>query len=111
MTKNSKKKQKVIQDQSSSGLENYENNIALISDRTLRCHNVACYDKNNAKEVNLEEYECVKCGSNDDTVYDIVLCDNCNDAYHTCCTGLDDTPEDDWYCKKCSELIKKLISN
>lgn len=40
---------------------------------------------------------CNKCGKNGD----LVLCDGCPHSFHIECIGLDEIPDDDYYCKKC----------
>lgn len=52
-----------------------------------------------------EEYEesrwrCIICGSAD--LEDVLLlCDNCNDPYHTHCLDIDGIPGGDWFCPNC----------
>lgn len=45
-------------------------------------------------------WRCIVCGRTDQEDI-LLLCDNCNDAYHTHCLGLDDIPEGDWFCPNC----------
>ena len=52
-----------------------------------------------------EEYDespwrCIICGRADQEDV-LLLCDNCNDAYHTHCVDIDDIPEGDWFCPNC----------
>lgn len=54
------------------------------------------------KEVDIK---CKKCGRDDDSAYEIILCDQGNDGYHTCCVDLENVPDNDWYCSKCNHLI------
>ena len=42
---------------------------------------------------------CVACGVNDN---DGFLCDGCYAVFHTCCVGLADVPEGDWFCQLCT---------
>lgn len=44
---------------------------------------------------------CLICG-NDDDHNNLMLCEGCNDEYHTYCLDppLDAVPHDDWYCGK-----------
>ena len=82
----------------------------LTSGPILRSYPVA--DKIQAiahnEEVSLdeeEEYEesrwrCIICGRTDQEDV-LLLCDNCNDAYHTHCLNIDCVPEGDWFCPNC----------
>lgn len=45
---------------------------------------------------------CVLCGSSHGED-ELLLCDNCNDGYHTFCLGLDTVPEGDWFCATCEQ--------
>jgi hypothetical protein len=52
-----------------------------------------------------EEYEetrwrCIICGHADQEDV-LLLCDNCNDAYHTHCLDIEGIPEGDWFCPNC----------
>src|SRR5271154_63383 len=52
-----------------------------------------------------EEYDearwrCIICGRSDEEDV-LLLCDNCNDAYHTHCLDIDGIPEGDWFCPNC----------
>jgi hypothetical protein len=55
------------------------------------------------------EAVCVECGSDDDPAH-LILCDGCNDGYHTGCLRpkLTDIPEEDWYCPPCAIAQKAL---
>ena len=52
-----------------------------------------------------EEYDearwrCIICGQADQEDV-LLLCDNCNDPYHSYCLDLDGIPEGDWFCPNC----------
>lgn len=47
-----------------------------------------------------EATPCPKCG-NDDNEDVLLLCDSCNNAYHTYCVGLDSVPAGHWFCESC----------
>jgi len=34
----------------------------------------------------------------------LLLCDLCDDPYHTTCVGLEDVPPGDWFCQTCTEI-------
>lgn len=50
----------------------------------------------------LEKYICYNCNKGDDEEY-MLLCDGCDDGYHTFCLipPLQDIPDGDWCCPKC----------
>lgn len=45
-------------------------------------------------------WRCIICGRSDQEDV-LLLCDNCNDAYHTHCLDIDGIPEGDWFCPNC----------
>ena len=45
-------------------------------------------------------WRCIICGRADQEEI-LLLCDNCNDAYHTHCLDIDGVPEGDWFCPNC----------
>jgi len=52
-----------------------------------------------------EEYDearwrCIICGQADQEDV-LLLCDNCNDPYHSYCLDIDGIPEGDWFCPNC----------
>ena len=52
---------------------------------------------------------CMICGKGDNTS-ELLICDKCNiNVCHIKCDGLNEIPNDFWYCKKCKE--KFLINN
>ena len=36
----------------------------------------------------------------------IIICDGCSKEFHLKCAGYEEVPEDDWYCRNCSESTK-----
>lgn len=54
----------------------------------------------NDEEYDESRWRCIICGRADQEDV-LLLCDNCNDAYHTHCLDIDDIPEDDWFCPNC----------
>ena len=44
---------------------------------------------------------CVVCGTGENEEQ-LLLCDDCDNACHSYCAGLDDIPEGDWFCEGCS---------
>lgn len=53
-----------------------------------------------AHEQFLSACQCRLCGSGDDEDL-LLLCDQCNAAWHTYCVGLHDVPAGDWFCEMC----------
>ena len=52
-----------------------------------------------------DEVRCQVCGSDEDGDV-MLLCDHCDQGYHTFCIHLDAVPEGDWYCHRCSSLVR-----
>ena len=63
-------------------------------------------DEQPAEEEGEEEgrWRCIICGQADQEDV-LLLCDNCNDAYHTHCLDIDDIPEGDWFCPNCINFV------
>jgi hypothetical protein len=79
----------------------------LTSGPILRSYPVA--DKVQAVAYNTSEddeaydesrWRCIICGSADQEDV-LLLCDNCNDAYHNHCLDIDGIPQGDWFCPNC----------
>ncbi|CAG9320828.1 unnamed protein product [Blepharisma stoltei] len=72
---------------------------------------ISIEDKDQKKpEVNdpfLIEVRCIKCGSDLDEDI-MLLCDECDNGFHTTCIGLKQIPElDEWFCDEC--IIEKPL--
>ncbi len=52
---------------------------------------------------------CRICGRDDDHAH-LLLCESCNDEYHTYCLGISEVPEGDFYCPTCQKTKKHLKS-
>ncbi len=52
---------------------------------------------------------CRICGRDDDHAH-LLLCESCNDEYHTYCLGISQVPEGDFYCPNCQKTKKHLKS-
>jgi len=52
------------------------------------------------EEEDSNRWRCIICGRADQEDV-LLLCDNCNDAYHTHCLDIDGIPEGDWFCPNC----------
>jgi len=57
-------------------------------------------DPNEEELFDETRWRCIVCGRTDQEDV-LLLCDNCNDAYHTYCLSLDAIPEGDWFCPNC----------
>jgi hypothetical protein len=49
-----------------------------------------------------DEQACVICSELGDADC-MIICDGCEDCYHTYCNGLDMVPEGDWFCHRCCD--------
>eukprot|EP01084_Bolivina_argentea_P019393 36066_1 len=58
----------------------------------------------------LQQQQCKICQRTDDH-QNSLLCDGCDDCYHTYCIGLDNVPLGDWYCQTCYRVRSNLTSN
>ncbi|EMR11785.1 hypothetical protein PNEG_00212 [Pneumocystis murina B123] len=52
---------------------------------------------------------CIICGSCEDEQV-LLLCDGCDDGYHTYCLGLDEVPRQDFFCPTCITLSEEYFS-
>ena len=52
---------------------------------------------------------CIACGGGDDDG-EILLCDECNGAYHMTCMGFKGPLLGDWLCRSCQEKINVLAA-
>lgn len=53
------------------------------------------------------DIRCQVCGSDEDADV-LLLCDHCNDGYHTFCVDLDAVSEEDWYCHRCEASVRAV---
>ena len=60
------------------------------------------YTINNGDLLHFQDMTCQNCGSGTDD-HLLLLCDGCNDGYHTYCVGLADiVPDERFFCDKCN---------
>jgi hypothetical protein len=90
-----------------SGDDEYSNNGGGKEHHIRKNGSSAVMDVSNAEngsenEPDVDEIVCVKCGKGTDEDQ-LMLCDGCDDAYHTFCVGLESVPENDFFCKDCPE--------
>ncbi|KAG4305902.1 hypothetical protein PORY_000812 [Pneumocystis oryctolagi] len=52
---------------------------------------------------------CIICGSPEDE-HVLLLCDRCDDAYHTYCLGMEEVPDTDFFCPTCITLSQEYLS-
>ena len=57
-------------------------------------------DEDEEQDYDSSRWRCIICGRADQEDV-LLLCDSCNDAYHTYCLDLDGIPEGDWFCPNC----------
>ncbi len=60
----------------------------------------------------IEVEGCQKCGKDDDHPH-LLLCENCNDEWHTYCLDppLTKVPDGDFFCTKCKHLLQIFVNN
>ena len=60
-------------------------------------------------EEKIESIECLVCGRGDDEAF-ILLCDGCDDSYHTYCLypPMQEVPKGDWRCPACVAEVCQL---
>ncbi|KAG5513570.1 hypothetical protein PMAC_001002 [Pneumocystis sp. 'macacae'] len=66
---------------------------------------------NDISDVIQENYDtcrCIICGSSEDEQV-LLLCDQCDDAYHTYCLGLEEVPDTDFFCPTCITLSGEYL--
>ncbi|KTW27919.1 uncharacterized protein T551_02886 [Pneumocystis jirovecii RU7] len=65
-------------------------------------------DISNVVEESYDTCRCIICGSSEDE-HVLLLCDQCDDAYHTYCLGLEEVPDTDFFCPTCITLSGECL--